>query len=105
MIIIHLKKNSASYRFFCVRYKSVEITEATVRYLFEDDESQKTYLVFSTARRPSEYVLREYEGEPHEQRFWRVSDTEIHRKVYELLKHTQENSQGQRCGERIMLCV
>ena len=99
------EQKEADYRFFCVRYKSIEIAEATVQYLFEDDESKKTYLVFNTALRPREYILREYEGAPDDQIFRRVGDAGIQREVYELLHRLQGDRQDRSGSGKIVLCV
>ena len=83
----------------------MEIVEAIVQYLFEETQRKKKYLVFNTLNRPYEYVLKEYEGELDEHRYWRVSDDGICQEIYGILKNLQGERQDRSSGQKIILCV
>ena len=92
--MLKLVDNNKDYHFYCIPYGTVEIKEVIVKWILEDEESGKKYLVFFPADNKYRCYIREYIGTIEDEIYYKVNSTNTIQKICQLLGIKEKDNQN-----------
>ena len=83
--MLKLVDNNKGYHFYCIPYGTVELKEVIVKWLLEDEETGKKYLVFFPAENKYRCYIREYIGTLEDESYYKVNSKKLTHRICQFL--------------------
>lgn len=83
--MLKVVNKNIDYHFYCIPYDTVELTEAIVQWVFEDEKSGKKYLAFFQTDNKYKCYVREYIGNIEDEKYIKVNDEKTIQQICRIM--------------------